>query len=122
MAHGDYTHIEVPADDLHRARSFYESALGWTFTEMADLPGYFLYRTPSGGQGVGGGLGKRGESAAARTRNYVEVDSIERTLPEVERLGGRVIHGKAEVPGQGWYAVIADTEGNELGLWENLPR
>ena len=28
---------------------------------------------------------------------------------------------KTEIPGQGWYAVIDDTEGNQLALYENAP-
>jgi predicted enzyme related to lactoylglutathione lyase len=33
-----------------------------------------------------------------------------------------VVTEKSEVPGQGWYAVLTDTEGNEFALWERLPR
>ena len=29
--------------------------------------------------------------------------------------------GKTAIEGQGWYAVIVDSEGSELGLYENLP-
>jgi predicted enzyme related to lactoylglutathione lyase len=121
MPHGDYNHIEIPADDTQRARRFYEGLFGWTFTDT-EFGDYALYATPSGEQGVGGGLGKRGESAPQATRNYVGVDSIEAALAKTEELGGRVIQGKDEVPGVGWWAVIVDTEGNELGLFETMPR
>jgi predicted enzyme related to lactoylglutathione lyase len=33
-----------------------------------------------------------------------------------------VVEPKAEVPGQGWYGVFRDPEGNELAVWESLPR
>lgn len=36
-------------------------------------------------------------------------------------LGGKIVEPKTDIPGQGWYAVIDDTEGNQLGLYENLP-
>lgn len=121
MPHGDYNHIEIPADDTARARRFYEGLFGWTFTDT-EFGDYALYATPSGEQGVGGGLGKRGESAPQATRNYVGVDSIEDSLAKASELGGRVIAGKDEIPGIGWWAVIADTEGNELGLFETMPR
>ena len=49
------------------------------------------------------------------------MDSVEASLAKATELGGTVVEGKAEVPGQGWYAVIHDSEGNEIALWESLP-
>jgi predicted enzyme related to lactoylglutathione lyase len=121
MPHGDYNHIEIPADDTKRARAFYEGLFGSTFTDT-QFGDYALYATASGEQGVSGGLGKRGETAPMSTRNYVSVDSIEAALARAVELGGRVIENKDEVPGVGWWAVIADTEGNELGIFESMPR
>ncbi|HET7677434.1 MAG TPA: VOC family protein [Candidatus Limnocylindrales bacterium] len=122
MGHGDFSHIEFPTDDLERARAFDEGLFGWSFRTMGDFPGYLLYETPGGADAVGGGMGIRGQTAGASLRNYVTVDSVEAPLAKVEGLGGRIIEPKAEVQGQGWYAVVADSEGNELGIWEALPR
>jgi predicted enzyme related to lactoylglutathione lyase len=121
MPHGDYNHIEIPADDTKRARAFYEALFGWTFTDT-QFGDYALYVTPSGEAAVSGGLGKRGESAPMVTRNYVGVDSVDAAAARAVELGGRVIENKDEIPGVGWWAVIADTEGNELGLFEPIPR
>lgn len=121
MPHGDFSHIEIPADDTQRARRFYQDLFGWTFTDT-EYGDYALFTTPGGESAVGGGLGKRGESAPLATRTYVDVDSIDAALAKTEGLGGRVVQGKDEVPGVGWWAVIVDTEGNELALFENVPR
>jgi uncharacterized protein len=121
MAHGDFNHIEIPADDTGRARRFYVGMFGWSFTETS-FGDYLVYTTPSGEQAVGGGIGKRGETAPMTIRNYVGVDSIEASLAKVEEMGGRVMAGKEEVPGIGWWAVIADSEGNELAIFEPMPR
>ena len=121
MPHGDYNHIEIPADDTKRARAFYEGLFGWTFTDT-QFGDSALYAPPAGEQGVSGGLGKRGETAPMPIRNYVGVDSIEASLARAVELGGRVIEKKDEVPGVGWWAVIADTEGNEFGIFEPIPR
>ena len=118
MARGEMTHLEIPADDPARAQRFWEGIAGWSFSSMEEFPDYYLFRT---GPGQGGAIGKRGESAGSVVRNYVEVDSIDSTLAKVEELGGSVVLARTEVPGQGWYAVINDTEGNEMGLWENPP-
>ena len=118
MKHGDLTHFEIPADDPDRARGFYERLFGWSFTEMPGYDGYHLFTTPVGEEGMGGAIGKRGESAPEKMRSYVWVDSIDETLIKVGDAGGTVVEPKAEVPGQGFYAVLTDTEGNEIALWE----
>jgi predicted enzyme related to lactoylglutathione lyase len=121
MPQGDYNHIEIPADDTKRARAFYEGLFGWTFTETP-FGDYLTYRTPVGDAGVGGGMGKRGETAPMTIRNYVGVDSIDDSVTKATELGGRVIAEKDEIPGIGWWAVLSDTEGNELGIFQPMPR
>jgi predicted enzyme related to lactoylglutathione lyase len=118
MQHGDFTHIEIPADEPERAKSFYAGLFGWGFQDVPGFERYHLFTTPAGENGVGGAIGKRGETAPSRLRAYIGVDSVDETLRKVTELGGTVIEGKLEVPGQGWYAVITDTEGNEIALWE----
>ena len=122
MQHGDLTHFEIPADDPDRARRFYGGLFPWTFQDVPGFEGYHLFTTPVGPDGMGGAIGKRGESAPDQLRTYVNVDSIDATLPKVSQLGGTIVAEKAEVPGQGWFAVIQDTEGNEIALWESAPR
>jgi uncharacterized protein len=122
MQHGDFTHFEIPADDPGRAKAFYAGLFGWSFQEIPGYESYHLFTTPAGEEGVGGAIGKRGASAPEKLRSYVHVDSIDASLPRVTELGGTVVEPKAEVPGQGWYAVFTDTEGNELALWESAPR
>jgi uncharacterized protein len=118
MAHGQITHIEFPADDTERARRFYGELFGWQFREMEGSPGYFLFS--AGTAEIGGAIGERGRSAADRLRVVCEVDSIDVALERAPGLGGAVIAGKSDIPGVGFYAVIGDTEGNEVGLFEGL--
>ena len=119
--HGEITHVEVPADDLERAQRFYAEAFAWRFRAMEGFPDYFLFETAAGREGLGGAVGSRGSSAGRQVRFLITVDSIDDVLPRIEELGGSLVEQKSEVPGQGWYAVITDPEGNELGLWEDLP-
>ncbi|HYG72364.1 MAG TPA: VOC family protein, partial [Actinomycetota bacterium] len=76
----------------------------------------------AGSDAMGGAIGRRGESAPDRMRTYVLVNSIEEVLPRVADLGGRVSAERTEVPGQGWFAVLEDSEGNEIAIWESANR
>jgi hypothetical protein len=120
MSHGEYSHIEIPYDDEERAKRFYGGVFGWEFSGMEGFSGYALYR--SGPGDLGGGLGRRGESAGTETRNYISVDSIDDAVRRVTELGGTITTPKSEIPGQGWFAAGTDSEGNSLALYESLPR
>jgi predicted enzyme related to lactoylglutathione lyase len=123
MKQGDFTHFEIPADDPDRAKAFYSGLFDWSFADpIPGFDGYHLFTTPVGQEGMGGAIGKRGENAPEKLRTYVHVDSVEASLQKVAELGGTIVEAKAEVPGQGWYGVFSDTEGNEIALWESLPR
>lgn len=114
--HGDHNHLELPADDVERARAFYAAVFGWQTTAMPGMADYFLF---SSGAGRGGAIGTRGGSAPLTSRLYVEVDSIEAALAAAEAHGGRTVEPRTPIPGQGWFAVLADSEGSELGLYES---
>ncbi|MDP8904474.1 MAG: VOC family protein [Chloroflexota bacterium] len=120
MAHGQITHIEFPADDTDRARRFYSELFGWQLNEMKGFPGYFLFNTGAA-EAIGGAIGERGRSTGENVRVYIETDSIDDALARVAELGGSVVTARTEIPGQGWYAVINDSEGTEVGLFEGLP-
>lgn len=119
MQHGDLTHLEIPADDVERAQRFYGDLFGWSFQTVPGFDGYHLFLTPAGDGAMGGAIGKRGEMAPERMRTYVNVTSIDELLPKVGEAGGRVVEEKQEVPGMGWFAVLEDSEGNEIAVWES---
>jgi len=119
MAHGEIAHIDLPSDDLGRAKTFYAELFGWQIQGMPDFPNYEMFQ--SGPGELGGGIGLRGETAPNAPRIYVTVESIETTLAKVGALGGSVVVEKTEVPGMGWYAAINDSEGSEIGIWESVP-
>ena len=120
MAQGQLTHIEIPADDPARARAFYSGLLGWETSEMPQFPNYFLFSFGKVDRS-GGAIGTRGQSVGDKLRVYFDVDSLDATLAKVAGLGGKVVAPKVEIPGQGWFAVLNDTEGNEIALYEGMP-
>jgi predicted enzyme related to lactoylglutathione lyase len=119
MAHGEFTHVDIPSDDVAGARSFYEGLFGWKFQAMDSLADFEMVQP--GPSGMRGGLGIRGKTAPQRPRIYVNVDSIDEAIAKLPELGGSVVVEKTEVPGMGWYAAINDSEGSEIGIWESAP-
>ena len=118
MAIGEITHIELPSNDTERAQSFYSELFGWPMQQVEGMQDYTMFQ--SGPGEFGGALGKRGVSAPDRMRIYVEVESLEAAVAKTVELGGTVAVEITDVPGQGRYAAVVDTEGNEIGLWEVL--
>jgi predicted enzyme related to lactoylglutathione lyase len=118
MAKGTITHIEFPSDDLERAQRFYAAVAGWEFRPMEGYPEYVLFASE---EGHGGGIGTRGGSVASNLRVYITVDSLEEAVAAAEANGGSVTSPAQDVPGQGRFAAVLDSEGTEIGLWENAP-
>ena len=126
-------HFEIPSDNLERTKKFYTELFGWKMEKMpgTDQREYWTFFTTtndrgssSGGGGEGDGL--RTVSGGMMERQmpqepimiYIGVDSVTEYSNKVERLGGKVIKQKTEVPGYGWFAICTDTENNGFALWE----
>ena len=111
-------HFEIPADDVSRAKNFYEQAFGWKISDPWNM-NYFLVETKAKGEeGINGGLMPR-KHPGQPFMNYVGVDSIDASIEKVEKAGGVVALPKTEIgPGMGWIAAFKDTEGNIMGLHE----
>lgn len=110
-------HLEIPADDIDRAKKFYTELFGWEFKEFGDS-GYWLFSMERGTKPMGGGLMKR-MRAEQPILNYFEIPSIDEYSKKVRALGGTVVAEKTAVPEMGYYCVCKDTEGNAFGLWED---
>jgi uncharacterized protein len=116
MAKGEITHVEIPADDVDRAKKFYSAVVGWEFSEMEGFRDYWLFRTA---EGSGGGLGRRGESVGSTIRDYITVPRLEEAVTAAEANGGSIVTPPQDIPGMGRWAAVLDSEGNEIGLWED---
>lgn len=113
------SHFAINADDLQRARRFYENVLGWQF-EPWGPPGFYLIHTGTpDAPGILGALQKRREFVPGqRTIGYectVGVDSADATAKAAEANGGKVIMAKTIIPTVGELVWLQDPEGNILG-------
>ena len=50
----------------------------------------------------------------------INVNSIDAYITKIESAGGIMITSKGEVPQMGYYAYFKDSEGNVMGLWQDL--
>ena len=115
MAHGDITHIDLPVSDFGKATQFYSTLFGWQIAEVPGYEGYPMWQAPN--QISGGGLVAR-ENGFTQPRSYVEVDSIDEAITTAKDAGATVISEKSEISPTSWWAVIADPDGNVIGLYE----
>jgi len=118
-------HFEIPADDLARARKFYQDVFGW---KTQDVPGmdYVMATTAETGDNmmmpkepgaINGGMMKRSDMVKGPSL-AVDVENIDNAIEKVRKMGGTLLTKKMEVGQMGYMAYFKDTEGNVLSLWQ----
>ena len=127
-------HFEIPADDVERAKKFYNNLFGWNIEKLhspvddSELTSvatgqpieYWRITTSDheGNKGVGGGIMKR-QMAEHNITNYIGVDSVDEYSSKIQKSGGQVLAPKHAVPGMGYFALCSDTENNVFAIWES---
>jgi predicted enzyme related to lactoylglutathione lyase len=117
-------HFEIPADQPERAVKFYKELFGWKFEHMAGPMDYWMVQTVASDAeghptrpGVNGGIMRR-MTPGQTPVNYIGVASVDEFVRKAEELGAKVVVPKMPVPEMGWFAHLADTEGNVFAIWE----
>lgn len=128
------THFHLPANDIGRAKKFYQEIFGWEIIDAGmekamvggkvnyhlantvDTDKYGLALEPGA---INGALFLR-DSPEESQLIVINVPSIDEYLKKVEASGGRVVMPKSPVGDFGMYAEIADTESNVVGLFQDL--
>lgn len=115
----DVAFFAINADDVPRARTFYETVFGWSF-EPWGPPNFYLIDTSQEPIAVKGALQERRELAHGQKMIGFEctitVADIDQTLRAIEANGGRLAAPKFHIPTVGTVAFFFDTEGNVAGL------
>lgn len=123
---GNVRHFAINADDLPRARRFYERVFGWTF-EPWGPPGFFMIATGDAAPGPLGSLqGRRDLVPGHRTTGFectIAVDrDVDAVAADVVASGGRILMEKATIPGVGDLIWFEDSEGNVAGAMQYVSR
>ncbi len=117
-----FRHFSIHADDVQRAKAFYEAVCGWTFTPWG--PPNFYQLLDLGG-GFVGALQQRQEPLTGTGMRGFEVtlgvDDLDATLDAVSAHGGEILTQRYRIEGVGELAYFADTEGNRVGAMQYDP-
>lgn len=115
------THFDISALKPERFIDFYKSVFGWEFEKWGDgSMAYWMINTGGDEPGINGGLSIRQKDSSVV--NSISVADIDKTIKEIEKHGGKIIHPKTAIPGYGYYAMFSDTEENILSIMQDDPK
>jgi len=120
---GKFIWHDLAAADMAAALNFYTTVFGWTvITEYAN-GGQFI-RLQSDGQDVGSmysmSFREREHGVPSHWTPYICVEDIDVATCKVEVAGGAIVVQPFEVKGIARIALVTDSTGSILGLWETL--
>jgi predicted enzyme related to lactoylglutathione lyase len=117
-------HFEIPASDPSKIARFYEQLFGWKFTKWeGGTMDYWLisHKDATTPDDTLGGLYKR-NTPQEQFLNYFLVNNIDQSVTKATGLGAKVTMAKQEIPNIGWFAVLADPDGNTFALYQSKGR
>ena len=113
LGNGKICYIEMPSVDPKRSADFYKKVFGWNVRHRGD--GALAFDDGVGQ--VSGSWVKGREPAKPGLLVYIMVDSVEKTVKEVEANGGEIVQPiGADAPEI--TARFRDPGGNVIGLYQ----
>lgn len=114
-----FRHLALNADDVQRAKGFYERVFGWRFEPWGPPDYYQAWNTADG---VIAALQRRRElKAGVRMAGFeatLAVDDLEAAIAAIEGAGGRMLSRPIYIETVGRLAYFEDTEGNLVGVMQ----
>ena len=114
-------YVELHTSDPAKAKSFYGQLFSWRFEDL-QIPGMQYASIKTGGELGGGVMKEEHPKAPSMWLSYLDVDNLDATVAKARSLGGTILKERTEVPGHGFFAVIADPTGGTIALWEALKK
>ena len=117
--------FQIPATDMARAKAFYETICGFSLEKLESPPTIEMWGFPADWRsGEIGGAVVAGEGAVPSATGTVVFlngnPDLQTVLDRVEGAGGTIMMPKTPIGmDAGYFAMIADTEGNTVGLHSN---
>lgn len=107
-------HFAIEADDVERAKIFYESVFGWRFEDWGPPDFYLIHDA-----GLHGALQQRLEPLGTGRNGFhgsIAVENLDATAELIEQSGGRLIGHRHTIPTVGELSEFVDTEGNQATI------
>lgn len=124
VTNGMFSWTDLSTPEPAKVKGFYEALFGWETEDMPAGEGmtYTMFR--KGGKDVAG-LGAQPPEQTAQGippswNSYITVDDVDAVTDQVEGLGGQVIMAPMDVMDAGRMAVIQDSTGAVVCLWQPL--
>ena len=109
LRHEQIQYIEFLSNELVRAKTFYQNAFGWTFTDYG--PEYSAFESDY----VDGGF-TLGTPVKGSILIILYSEKLEETKTKIQNAGGKIVQDIFSFPG-GRRFHFADPDGNELAVW-----
>jgi uncharacterized protein len=120
---GKFCWLDLAARDADGAKGFYAGLFGWSTREQSANGGTFT-RLQLAGEDVGSLYQLMPRHLADGMRShwtpYVRVGDLDRAAQHATSLGGMVLVRPFAVSGIARIALIQDSVGAEIGLWEPI--
>jgi uncharacterized protein len=115
FGNGKICYLEIPSDDVERSSEFYRKTFGWNLRRRGD--GNIAF-DDGVGEVSGTWVKGRQPGASPGVLIYIMVDSVEKTVQEVIKNGGKIVQEiGADAPEI--TARFSDTAGNVFGLYQD---
>ncbi|MBS3075914.1 VOC family protein [Candidatus Pacearchaeota archaeon] len=121
-------HFEIPLDNLDRAKKFYKDTFNWNMIDVPNMAYTMVHTGKTDDKGmieekgvINGGMIKRNNEIKSPVIT-ITVDNIDHSLILAKKNGGKLLTDKTPVSDMGFMAYVKDSEGNIIGLWQNLKK
>lgn len=113
--------FEIPVENMHRAKKFYEEILDIQLKDVdLDDGNEYAFFPIEWTKAISGSLTKGKDYVPSKQGVTIYLnggDNCDEILKRVEKAGGKVVVPKTKVSDEfGYFGMIIDTEGNKLGI------
>ena len=120
---GKFVWYELMTTDPDAAKKFYTDVVGWKTQPFDNATGMDYTMWMKGETPVGGLMELPEEARKGNVPphwiGYVAVPDVDKTAARAVELGGRIVHGPADIPEVGRFAILADPQGAVIAVYKS---
>jgi predicted enzyme related to lactoylglutathione lyase len=110
--------VDLMTTDAEKARSFYTSLLGWSFSIGGPESGHYSLGKLGDDNVAGLGQIQQGMQFPSAWTVYFASDDLDATTQKITDGGGKVMMGPMDVMEEGRMGVFVDPQGAVFGVWQ----